>query len=261
MKKIWKIYIHKCKTTNKCYVGQTCRDLDARWGKNGNGYTKINNLKFYNAIQKYGWNDFEHFIVATCDNQKEAYNLEQYYIDKLDTFRNGYNSTLGGKGSKGKKMNEKTKKKISESNKGKSSWVKYAPKEKTPMFGKHHSEETKIKIGNANRGRVISQLGREKMRLAKLGKKGAKRTDEVKEKLRQQKLGNKNPMFGNHTNNRPDACIPIIQYDIQGNIINEFKSIRQAERETGICQISRAIKRKIKAGGFLWKKKHGSNTN
>lgn len=255
MEKTYIIYIHKNKINGKCYVGQTCRKLETRWGKNGCNYTKTNNLKFYNAIQKYGWENFEHYIIDKCNNLKDAYKLEQFYIELLDTFKNGYNSTLGGSGSRGRKMTAQTKQKIIVANKGKISWVRFVPREKTPMFGKHHSEETKRKIGNANRGRVISQSGREKMRLAKLGKKGMKRTDETKEKLRQQKLGNKNPMYGKHTNNRPEAKMPVIQYDLQGNIVNEYESIRSAERLTGICQIGRSIKRNIKAGGYIWKKK------
>lgn len=254
--KTWYIYIHKSKTTGKCYVGQTCRDLEKRWGANGIHYTKTNNLKFYNAIKKYGWEDFDHYIIDTCDSLEKAYELEQFYIDKLDTFKNGYNSTLGGAGSKGRPMTEETKKKLISINKGKSSWVKYAPKEKLPMYGKHHSEETKKKIGNANRGRVLSQEAREKMSKSHLGKRGAKRTEETKRKLREQKLGSKNPMYGKHINTNPSSQIPVIQFDAQGNFIKEYESIAQAKRETGIWQISRAIKLKIKAGGFIWEKKN-----
>lgn len=256
MKKIWIIYAHKSKTTGKYYVGQTCRNLSARCGINGSQYTKKHNLKFYNAIQKYGWEDFEHYIISTCESLEEAYELEQYYILELDSFKNGYNSTMGGAGSKGKKMSLEQRQKMSQSMKGKTSWIKYAPQEQLPMFGKHHSEETKIKIGNANRGRIISKEGREKMRLAKLGKKGAKHTVETRKKLSQQKLGSKNPMYGKHTNNRPDSCIPVIQLDLQGNIVAEYESIGEAFRKTGIWGIGRAIKRKIKAGNYLWQKKN-----
>ena len=150
MEKIWKVYVHRCKTTGKCYVGQTCQALENRWG-NGKHYTRKNNLKFYNAIQKYGWQDFEHFIVATCDNQKDAYELEQFYIDKLDSFKNGYNSTVGGAGSKGKKMSKRTKQKIIDAHKGKPSWVKYVPKEMTPMYGRHQTEEMKKKMERIDR--------------------------------------------------------------------------------------------------------------
>ena len=254
--KIWTIYLHKNKTTGKCYVGQTCKKLESRWGKDGSNYTKNNNLKFYNAIQKYGWNDFEHYILATCNNLEEAYELEQYYINEFDTYKNGYNSTMGGAGSKGKVLSLEAKERISKSHKGKPTWLSYLPKEKRPFYGKHHTEETKKKIGNANRGRVISQEGRERMRLAKLGKKGQKRTEKTKTKLRNQKLGNKNPMYGKHTNNRPNSTIPVVQIDLNGNIVAEYESIGEAMRKTGFWGIGRAIKRNIKAGNYIWKKKN-----
>lgn len=258
MEKTWIIYIHRCKTTNKCYVGQTCRKLEKRWGKNGKNYTEHNNLKFYNAIQKYGWEDFEHFIVAQCNTLKEAYELERYYIDKLNTYKNGYNSTLGGAGSKGKVISKELREHLSKLYKGKETrgWKEYFIL--SPMFGRHHTEETKRKIGNANRGRVISKEGRERMRLAKLGKKIGPMSEETKNKLRLQKLGEKNPMYGKHTNNKPESCIPVIQYDKNGNFVNEFSSLNEAQRQTGIRadNIRHSIKRNGTAGGYIWKIKN-----
>ena len=50
--------------------------------------------------------------------------------------------------------------------------------------------------------------------------------------------------------------IPVFQYDLQGNLINTYKSAREASRQTGITQgsISHCVKgeRKI-AGGYMWK--------
>ena len=46
------------------------------------------------------------------------------------------------------------------------------------------------------------------------------------------------------------------QIDMQGNIINHFNSLNEAERQTGInaTSISKAIHGRTKiAGGFLWK--------
>ena len=57
----YKIYMHKNKINGKVYIGQTSKSLDERCGKNGSGY--IGCIRFYNAIQKYGWNNFEHEII------------------------------------------------------------------------------------------------------------------------------------------------------------------------------------------------------
>lgn len=253
MEKTWIIYIHKCKKTNKCYVGQTCRKLEKRWGKNGKNYTEHNNLKFYNAIQKYGWENFEHYIVAEAHSLKEAYDLERYYIDKLDTYKNGYNSTLGGAGSKGKIISKELRERLSKLNKEKENrgWKEYFII--NPMFGRHHTEETKKKIGNANRGRVISKEGRERMRLAKLGKKFGPRSEETKKKISLAHIGKPCPNKGKHINH--PHCVPVEQYDTNGTFIKEYKSINEAEQETGAKQIARSIKLGIKAGGYIWKRK------
>ena len=50
--------------------------------------------------------------------------------------------------------------------------------------------------------------------------------------------------------------IPVSQYDLQGNLINTYKSAREAGRQTGITQgsISYCVKGKRKiAGGYMWK--------
>ena len=102
MKK-WTIYCHKNKINNKRYIGQTSQDnLNNRW-KNGQGYKpKIgdNNTKFYNAIQKYGWNNFQHIILEdNITSLDKANQRQQYWISYYNTFNNdnkGYNMTPGG---------------------------------------------------------------------------------------------------------------------------------------------------------------------
>lgn len=91
------IYKHTNKVNHKCYIGQTCRadDPNLRW-QNGYGYSKCR--KFYNAIKKYGWDSFEHEILAEVDNVAAADELEIEFIKKFDSIKNGYNITLGGAG-------------------------------------------------------------------------------------------------------------------------------------------------------------------
>ena len=99
---MYTIYMHKNKINGKRYIGQTNQKrLEDRWRK-GAGYKPKNNhsSKFYNAIQKYGWENFEHIILE--DNIKtleQANEREQYWISYYDTFNNdekGYNMTSGG---------------------------------------------------------------------------------------------------------------------------------------------------------------------
>lgn len=101
----------------KVYIGQTTKKrgfLD-RYPNKGTGIERVYNfykknknrhegynVYLFNSIEKYGFDAFtvdEVFDVAFDKN--ELNQKEMYYIEFFDSFRNGYNSTLGGEGSKG----------------------------------------------------------------------------------------------------------------------------------------------------------------
>lgn len=87
------VYVH-ISPSNKYYVGITKLKPTQRWGKNGCGYKKQG---FYNAIQKYGWNNFEHEIIAEHLTEEEACNMEIALIKALNSDgENGYNNHCGG---------------------------------------------------------------------------------------------------------------------------------------------------------------------
>ena len=86
------IYAHQNKINNKIYIGQTSQtNLNNRW-KNGLGYKTC--TYFYRAIQKYGWDNFEHLILEQGEwTQEEANQKEQFYILQYDSTNpeKGYN--------------------------------------------------------------------------------------------------------------------------------------------------------------------------
>lgn len=133
------VYMHKNKINGKVYIGITSQKPQHRWGNNGVNYKK--GLRFYNAIQKYGWNNFEHIILFTNLTKQQAEQIEIMLIKKYksNNIKYGYNIANGGN-SKGK-QSEETKNKISKANKGKISWSK----------GKSMKQETKNKISNSNK--------------------------------------------------------------------------------------------------------------
>lgn len=92
------VYIHKNKINNKVYVGQTCKDVWARWGLEGQQYCYGSDTRFKLAIEKYGFDNFEHIIVAENLTKEEANFLERKLIQEYDSYNNGYNCTLGGSG-------------------------------------------------------------------------------------------------------------------------------------------------------------------
>lgn len=106
------VYVHTNKTNGKKYVGQTVRgdNPKKRWG-GGSGY--VTQKYFYRAIQKYGWDGFEHEVIASNLTKEEADNFEILLIDKLKAYDNnfGYNCTLGGGGTSGYHISEASKEK------------------------------------------------------------------------------------------------------------------------------------------------------
>ena len=120
------IYCHRNKINNKAYIGQTCQRLQRRW-RQGQGY--IHCSYFYHAIQKYGWNNFQHFIIFDNLTLKQANQIEEILINLFDTTNpdKGYNLEKGGVN---KQHSEETKQKISNSLKG------MFAGERNPMYGK-----------------------------------------------------------------------------------------------------------------------------
>ena len=94
-------YIYKIKNTdnNMLYVGKTTYELEDRFeghirdSKN----EKRNHRKLYSAMNEIGIEKFSIELIEEVDNDI-ASSREIYWIEKLDTYNNGYNSTLGGDG-------------------------------------------------------------------------------------------------------------------------------------------------------------------
>ena len=139
---IWTVYVHIVPKTiteydyDKYYVGITSKSVEKRWVK-GLGYQ---GQIFYDVIQKYGWDNIEHYIIAEHLTQNEAESLEIKLIDKLKTnvFKNkyGYNCTDGGGTTIGYKFSDERKKEMSLTRKG----------QLNGFYGKKHTEETKLKM-------------------------------------------------------------------------------------------------------------------
>lgn len=91
-KSIWKVYQYTNKENGKIYIGNTAQSLKARAGNDGCGYKIKNGGKFYEAIQKYGWDNFESNILKDgITNRKDAFEIERSYIIELNSIENGYN--------------------------------------------------------------------------------------------------------------------------------------------------------------------------
>lgn len=87
------VYVHINKINGKKYIGQT-NNIKHRWSPEH--YKEC--TAFYRAIQKYGWDNFNHEILADNLTQQTANILERVYIQQYRTRQHdfGYNIALGG---------------------------------------------------------------------------------------------------------------------------------------------------------------------
>lgn len=144
------VYMHKNKINGKVYIGQTGTSVNDRW-QNGKGYKGC--ILFERAINKYGWDNFDHIIMADNLTQVESSQIERDLIASYDSTNpeNGYNVSIGGEsGHVGVKMSDESREKMSKARKG-----------------KRFSQDHKNKISAALKGRKISDEAINKARITR----------------------------------------------------------------------------------------------
>ena len=208
------VYMHENKINHKKYIGITCQKPSQRW-RGGKGY-KIGLFK--KAIDKYGWDNFNHVILFEHLSKEEACKKEMELIDKYNAMNTnyGYNLCEGGNLTLGYHHTEESKKKMSEKRKGMYAGEKNPMYNKcgvlAPAYGKHLTEEHKRKISEAKKGKANYHT----ITLYK-------RVD---------------------------------QFDLNGNFIKSWESISKAEKELNLkgTHISRVCRGKGKTtGGYVFK--------
>lgn len=207
----------------KIYIGQSVH-IQARFSQHKREAKNGNTRPLYNAIRKYGIENFSFEIIEECS--KEMLNeREIYWIKKYNSFHSGYNLTPGG--SEPYKVdidliyslwdNGKSAKEIAEiANVGKTSVYNYL------------CDYPNYSVTESNR------------RGGKLAYETAVKSGNIKYRL----------------NSEPNS-ISIIQYTLSGEYIKSWFSQNQIERELGIDSdlIGRVLNGKQKqAGGFQWKR-------
>ena len=98
-------YIYKITNlvNNKVYVGQTSESIQQRWKEHLYEANYDKNRKYNSAlhcaIRKYGPDNFNVSILEEVDNSL-LNNREMYWIEQYNSFKLGYNMTLGGEGTR-----------------------------------------------------------------------------------------------------------------------------------------------------------------
>jgi group I intron endonuclease len=254
------IYVIVNNFNTKLYVGKTKRELSVRW------QCHINNVRYggsnmliCRAMRKHGIENFKPIMIEECDESDSSVR-EQFWIKEFETHisMGGYNLTMGGEGllgyipseetkekmrskATGRILSDNTKAKISAAHKGKKKSIKDVLRRAASNRGKKrsqeqkdnisngqrnsgytHSLETRKKIGIASSNRIVSAETRKKL---SIGSTGRRHKDKAKLLI---SLGNSKP---------------VEQYDLDGNLLNSFSSLKAAYEFTGtpVLTIQRSI--------------------
>lgn len=151
------IYLVKNKINGKCYIGKTSQTIKKRWAVHVSD--KRGGCRYlHNAIKKYGKDNFSVVELDIADSEKELTSKEKFWIKEYSTLvPKGYNLTGGGEGASN--PCEETRHKLRESKLG----------FKNPNFGKPLSDETKRKLSQSLKGRNFSSEHRNKISKALQG--------------------------------------------------------------------------------------------
>lgn len=206
--------------SGKCYIGQSV-DLRRR-------FTEYRRVEFstqnhlYNAVKKYGWDNFEVEILWGTNKPKRFTNLnmlldtlEVAWIKKYDCVDSGYNIQEGG--FKGYTIDAETRKKMS-----------------IAATGKKHSFESRRKMSASAKGRIFSEETRQKLSEVRMSK-------DPKDRRKMSKKVN--------------------QLDLQGNFIKVWDSVKDAasgvglKSSSGISDVCRGKQKTSK--GFKWEFNEG----
>lgn len=149
------IYCLQNKINGKIYIGQSI-DISRRFQDHKRllHKGKDNCVILQKAVDKYGMDNFEFFVLEECQDSILD-DREIYYINKYCTYdrKYGYNISFGGSnGLRGHKKSDETRRRMSIAN----------TKEKHPMWGKHHSSETLNKFREDRWGQQAYQFGSKK---------------------------------------------------------------------------------------------------
>lgn len=212
----YKVYKYTNIINGKIYIGQTIDTLEMRAGANGYKYRKC--PYFYNAIKKYGWENFTSEILADNLTREQANELEIEYIEKF----NSQNPEIGYNISDGGNTNSVLRKKI----------YQYS------LDGEYIREWESLSDAMRFYGQSISPATR--MRSA-----GYQWSYEKVDKM----ISNHNPNTG--------ISKKVYQYSLDGDFIAEYSSISEAARvnnkPNGFKHISQCCNNERRSAmGFRW---------
>ncbi len=229
---------------NKIYIGQDSKNNPEYIGSG---------LQLLRAIKKYGKDNFKKEIVEECSSREQLDEREIFWINFYNSTNRhvGYNITEGGNSAGLKKGYEISRKGLY------NYWIEKHGQEQADLMWaekKRKNSEANIKNGTVfNKGiyqhwiekygeeEAVKRLEKKKEKLREYNKKkkeeGWCHTEETKKKI--SKAG-KNRVISEETRkkqsdkakqvDRSYLMKVVLQYDLEGNLIKEWKSVSEAAR-------------------------------
>jgi len=205
---------------DKVYIGSAF-NIKQRWNRHLNELkqNKHHSPKLQRSFNKYGFDNFIFEIIELCEKEL-LIEREQYWVDFLSSYNNGYNST---------------------------------PNVIKPMLGRKHTEITKKLMSEKHLGKKVSSKTKEKLSLINKGKKYDIYTKERNLKISNALKGEKNYMFGKHMSEGVKKKLieknnkKIRQFTKDGIFIRKWDSISECAKYLGVdnSSITKVCKGKL----------------
>lgn len=227
--------IYKCTcVSNGCsYIGQA-RFLLKRKQQHISElrHNKHYNTHFQRAWNKYGEENFTWEVLELCEEDK-LNDREIHWIAQFDSYKNGFNQTIGGDGTRGHKRSEEWI--LAHSKITKDSWTdERRDEQRERMLGKNNPMYGKTGELNPAFGRNMSGENNPSY--------GKHHTEEAKEKNRQAHLGK------NNVNSKPVICVETNELFWSSGEAGRNKQCDSAS----IGRVCKGIRLKT-CGGYHWR--------
>lgn len=267
------------------YIGQTIYTEENRWYehckqayyKNGPSYNSLLNC----AIRKYGQENFKTIILENNLPEEKLDERESYWINYYKTYfedgHHGYNMTTGGKSGTKIYIDEKLLLNLWErgfSTIDIAKELKHDPETirkrllqlglTTKDFYKQTGKKnhnTIMENQNLDNNLILS-LWKNNYSCNQIAKKNGCNYRTIIRRLLWLGITKEEIEKRKSQNGTKTRKVPILQYDLEGNFIKEWESVREAAKSLGMSHgnISCVLKKKRKtAGGFIWKYKENND--